>query len=55
MNYLAVFNASFAIGVGAGGAIVWFFKDKLVGWWKGAERFAQDLEAKAKAIKGAVK
>lgn len=61
-SYLAIFNTSFAIGFGAGGAIVWFFKDKLLAWYKGAEHFAQDLkakaaalDAKAQAIKNAVK
>lgn len=45
----------------AGGALVWFYKDKLLAWYKGAEHFAQDLkdkaaaiEAKAQAIKNAV-
>lgn len=39
----------------AGGALVWFYKDSLVKWWKGAEKFAQDLKAKADAISSAVK
>lgn len=34
----------------AGGALVWFMKDKLVAWWKGAEAFAQGLKAKAAAV-----
>ena len=34
----------------AGGALVWFMKDKLIAWWKGAESFAQSLKAKAEAI-----
>lgn len=34
----------------AGGALVWFFKDKLLAWYKGAEHFAQDLKAKATAL-----
>lgn len=34
----------------AGGALVWFYKDKLLAWYKGAEHFAQDLKAKAAAI-----
>ena len=54
-TYLAIFNASFAIGFGAGGAVVWFFKDKLVKWYMGAEAFAKALEAKATALKSAVK
>ena len=52
---LAIFNVSFALGFGAGGALVWFFKDKLITWYKGAEKMAQDLEAKAKALKAVVK
>lgn len=46
----------------AGGALVWFYKDRLLAWYKGAEHFAQDLkakaaalEAKAQAVKDAVK
>lgn len=34
----------------AGGALVWFMKDKIVAWWKGAEAFAQSLKAKAAAV-----
>jgi len=34
----------------AGGALVWFYKDKLLAWYKGAEHFAQDLKAKAAAL-----
>ena len=44
----------------AGGAAVWFGKDKLLAWYKGAEAFAARLkadaaalEAKAAAIKAA--
>jgi hypothetical protein len=39
----------------AGGALVWFCKDALIKYWKGAEKFAQDLKAKADAISSAVK
>jgi hypothetical protein len=38
----------------AGGAVVWFFKDPILKWYKGAEKFAQDLKAKADKIKGAL-
>lgn len=45
----------------AGGALVWFCKDRLIQWWKGTEKFIADakakiaaLEAKASAIKSAV-
>lgn len=41
-------------GVG-GGALVWHYKDRFVSWYKGATAFAADLEAKAAAIKAAVK
>ena len=36
----------FAAGMAAG----WYGKDPLTKWWKGAEKFAQDLKAKAEAI-----
>ena len=38
----------------AGGAVVWLYKDKLLAWWKGAEKFAQELKDKADKIKGAL-
>jgi hypothetical protein len=34
----------------AGGALVWYGKDRLVQYWKGAEKFAQDMKAKAAAL-----
>jgi hypothetical protein len=34
----------------AGGALVWFCKDKLLAWYKGTEHFAQDLKAKAATL-----
>lgn len=34
----------------AGGAAIWFGKDKILAWYKGAEAFAQDLKAKATAL-----
>lgn len=39
----------------AGGAAGWFGKDTLTKWWQGAAAFATNLEAKAAAIKAAVK
>lgn len=45
----------------AGGALVWFEKDRFLAWYQGAEAFATKLkanaaalEAKAAAIKSAV-
>lgn len=39
----------------AGFAACWFGKDMLVKWWQGAEAFAKNLQAKADAIKAAIK
>lgn len=39
----------------AGFAACWYGKDMLVKWWQGAAAFATNLEAKAAAIKAAVK
>jgi hypothetical protein len=39
----------------AGFAACWYGKDWLISKWKGAEAFAASLEAKANAIKSAVK
>lgn len=39
----------------AGGAVVWFFKDPILKFVLGAKSFADKLEAKADAIKAAVK
>jgi hypothetical protein len=39
----------------AGGAAVWFGREPITKWWKGAETFAQSLKAKAEAILKAVK
>ena len=48
---MAIFDTAFAIGFGAGGAVVWFFKDHLITWWKGAEHMARVLEDKARALR----
>lgn len=46
----------------AGAALVWFYKDKFLAWYQGAEKFAAKLkadaaalEAKAAAVKNVVK
>ncbi len=44
----------FIIGVTVGGAAVWFGKDKLTLWYKGAAGFIAALEAKISAIKAKV-
>ncbi len=42
------------VGMGGGGAVVWLFKDTLVGWYNGAEATIASLEAKAAALKATV-
>lgn len=36
----------FALGFLAGGAAIWFGKDPLTKWYKGAEDYVADLKAK---------
>ncbi len=43
-----------SLGFVAGFAASWFGKDWLIVKWKGAEKFAQDLQAKADAVKKAI-
>lgn len=38
----------------AGGAVIWFFKDPILKWYKGAEDFAQSLKDKADKIKSSL-
>lgn len=39
------------LGFVAGGALIWFCREPLTRWWKGAERFVGDLEDQVKALK----
>jgi len=48
MAFVAIISAA------AGGAAVWFGKDWMMKMYMGAKAFADALEAKAKAIKGAL-
>ena len=41
----------FIIGFVAGGALIWFAKDKVTLWYKGAEGFVMMLEDKIRAAK----
>lgn len=43
----------FGIGFLAGGALIWFAKDQVTIWYKGAEGFVMMLEDKIRAIKKA--
>ncbi len=40
----------FSLGFVAGGAAVWFGKDKIMFWYKGAEDYVADLKAKIEKI-----
>lgn len=42
----------FALGFIAGGAAVWFGKEPITKWYKGAEDYALDLKAKAEDLLG---
>jgi hypothetical protein len=39
------------IGFAGGGAVVWMFKDTLLGWYNGTAATIASLEAKAAALK----
>lgn len=41
----------FSLGVAAGGALIWFCKDKVTLWYKGAEDYVGILEDKIRALK----
>lgn len=51
---MAVWIVSGILGFVTGGAIIWFFKDPILKWYKGAEDFAQSLKDKADKIKSAL-
>jgi len=44
-----------ALSAGGAGWVVWNYKDKLILWYKGADQFVKDLEAKIASIKAAIK
>lgn len=53
MNF-TVLSLDFWVGFGAGGAVVWFFKNTIQGWVIGANALSAKLHAQADAIVGAV-
>jgi hypothetical protein len=42
---------TFGLGFVAGGALIWFCKDKVTLWYKGAEDYVGMLEDKIKSLK----
>lgn len=40
-----------AIGIGGGGALIWFAREPVTLWYKGAEDYVGALNDKIKAIK----
>lgn len=46
-----MFLFGLALGVAAGGAAVWFGRDPITLWYKGAEDYVGALNDKIKAIK----
>ena len=43
------------LGFLAGGALIWFCKDPIVRWYKGAEDFVGDLEKQARDLRARLK
>jgi hypothetical protein len=48
------FDLSFTLGLAAGGALIWFAKDKVLALVIGGQALATKLEAKAAALKAAL-
>jgi len=40
-----------AVGIGGGGALIWFGREPATRWWKGAEKFVGDLEDQVRSLK----
>jgi hypothetical protein len=51
---MAMFDLSFAFGFAAGGALIWFCKDRIQALVIGGKALAAKLEAKAAALKAAL-
>lgn len=43
------------LGFLTGGAVVWFFREPVTSWYKGAEDFASQLEAQARSLRQRLK
>lgn len=43
------------LGFVSGGALIWFCKEPILRWYKGAEDFAGQLEAQARALRQRLK
>jgi len=52
---MTVYAIGFAIGFGCGGALIWFFKDRIEQIVIGANALSAKLHAKADALVNAVK
>ncbi len=52
---MAIFDISFVLGFAAGGALIWFAKDKVQALVIGANALSAKLHAKADAITAAAK
>lgn len=48
------YSFGFAIGFVSGGALIWFCKDPVTLWYKGAEDYIGALNDKITKIKGAL-
>jgi len=52
---MLAYSFGFALGFGSGGALIWFFKEKIQGLVIGANALSAKLHAKADAIAAAAK
>ena len=52
---MAMFDLSFAIGFGAGGTLIWIFKERIQGLVIGANALSAKLHARADQISAAAK
>ena len=50
-----IWMISGVLGFVTGGAVVWFFREPVTRWYKGAEDFAGQLEAQARDLRQRLK
>ena len=52
---MTTWMVSGTIGFVVGGAVVWFFREPVTRWYKGAENFIGDLEDQVRSLKARLK
>lgn len=52
---MTMWMISGALGFLTGGAVIWFAREPILRWYKGAEDFAGQLEAQARSLRQRLK